>query len=474
MKRLLLLCFPVLLFAQIQVDTVVHLPAFVVNGFFAPELNKLCLLGMDEHDILDCSTYEVRARIQRPCSVPGYGAYSWNWRRKKLYMSSISGGQEDSVAVIDMEGDSLLRWLPQIGNAGVYVGSTDRYYRPLDHIGLVGVDCATDTVVSIIAPPLSGYEFWRPSWDSVHNKLYVSIACWGGPTKVAVYDCTNDSLRALIDVPARPNVMNFSYANHKGYYSVFDLDGSPGVIDLTADTLIKTFPFKAAPISNVVALDEKDNKAYIIGNDTVQVSLYVIDCTRDSIIKKVALPEQQRGAVDFLVYVPWSNRVYLTSRSGGWTHHEIGMHVLDCDADSLIVENLLLGYWPPFDFQTDPIRERVFAIGCETTSVHVLRDVEGGVVEETPDIAVQTVEPVPTVVRGVLVLDGLGTRSELPERNSVMSRAALLDVGGRKVLDLKPGANDVSRLSPGVYFIREGLGTRGEGLGKTQKVVVTR
>jgi hypothetical protein len=38
----------------------------------------------------------------------------------------------------------------------------------------VGVDCATDTVVSIIAPPLSGYEFWRPSWDSVHNK-------WGAP-----------------------------------------------------------------------------------------------------------------------------------------------------------------------------------------------------------------------------------------------------------------------------------------------------
>ena len=29
-------------------------------------------------------------------------------------------------------------------------------------------------------------------------------------------------------------------------------------------------------------------------------------------------------------------------------------------------------------------------------------------------------------------------------------------------------------LAPGVYFIREGLGTRGEGLGKTRKVVVTR
>ena len=33
-------------------------------------------------------------------------------------------------------------------------------------------------------------------------------------------------------------------------------------------------------------------------------------------------------------------------------------------------------------------------------------------------------------------------------------RAELLDVSGRRALDLKPGANDVSRLSPGVYLVR--------------------
>jgi len=55
-----------------------------------------------------------------------------------------------------------------------------------------------------------------------------------------------------------------------------------------------------------------------------------------------------------------------------------------------------------------------------------------------------------------------------------LEASSLLDIGGRKIMDLTPGANDVSRLSPGVYFIREGLGIRGEGLGKTQKVVVTR
>jgi hypothetical protein len=44
----------------------------------------------------------------------------------------------------------------------------------------------------------------------------------------------------------------------------------------------------------------------------------------------------------------------------------------------------------------------------------------------------------------------------LPGAASLKSRAAsLLDVSGRKVLDLKAGANDVGGLAPGVYFLRE-------------------
>jgi hypothetical protein len=55
--------------------------------------------------------------------------------------------------------------------------------------------------------------------------------------------------------------------------------------------------------------------------------------------------------------------------------------------------------------------------------------------------------PSPTVVRGVLFL---------PTATSPKLQAAsLLDISGRQVVALKPGANDVSRLSPGVYFVRE-------------------
>ena len=52
-----------------------------------------------------------------------------------------------------------------------------------------------------------------------------------------------------------------------------------------------------------------------------------------------------------------------------------------------------------------------------------------------------------TVVRSVLCL---------PEHTRLSpTKSCVLDISGRKVLNLHPGANDVSRLSPGVCFVRE-------------------
>jgi hypothetical protein len=67
-------------------------------------------------------------------------------------------------------------------------------------------------------------------------------------------------------------------------------------------------------------------------------------------------------------------------------------------------------------------------------------------VSEAANVEVRTTNAA-TVVRGVLWLGAYGTRH-------AAYGAELLDIAGRRVLDLKPGANDVSRLSPGVYFVR--------------------
>jgi phosphoribosylformylglycinamidine (FGAM) synthase PurS component len=63
-----------------------------------------------------------------------------------------------------------------------------------------------------------------------------------------------------------------------------------------------------------------------------------------------------------------------------------------------------------------------------------------------PDVSRPT--PAATIVRGVLFLPtatGHGPRAS----------SILLDITGRNVKELRPGPNDVSRLAPGVYFVRQ-------------------
>jgi hypothetical protein len=68
-------------------------------------------------------------------------------------------------------------------------------------------------------------------------------------------------------------------------------------------------------------------------------------------------------------------------------------------------------------------------------------------VSEAPGDEVRATKDDPTVFRGVLLLQATG------EGRAV--KGELLNVSGRKVLDLHPGANDVRALAPGVYFVRE-------------------
>jgi hypothetical protein len=73
-------------------------------------------------------------------------------------------------------------------------------------------------------------------------------------------------------------------------------------------------------------------------------------------------------------------------------------------------------------------------------------------IEETPSARVRPAQSVPTVVRGVLFLPKMGT---VPSGTVPVFGPSLMDAAGRKVLDLRPGANDVSDLAPGVYFMRQ-------------------
>jgi hypothetical protein len=84
-------------------------------------------------------------------------------------------------------------------------------------------------------------------------------------------------------------------------------------------------------------------------------------------------------------------------------------------------------------------------------------------VEETPITEMRATSIGPTIVRGILFLS--------PATSHQPQAASLLDISGRRVLDLHPGVNDVRALAPGVYFVR--AASREPSAVSCYKVVVT-
>ncbi|MBM3313948.1 T9SS type A sorting domain-containing protein [candidate division WOR-3 bacterium] len=109
----------------------------------------------------------------------------------------------------------------------------------------------------------------------------------------------------------------------------------------------------------------------------------------------------------------------------------------------------------------------VYAQGPGTHNPVLCQFVPGSAlgIQRTSSAEVRTPNPGPTIVRGVLNLEAYS-------RQHTAYRAELLDVSGRRVLDLHPGANDVSRLAPGVYFVR--AVAHESSVGGCRKVVIAR
>jgi len=139
------------------------------------------------------------------------------------------------------------------------------------------------------------------------------------------------------------------------------------------------------------------------------------------------------------------------------------------------------GTWPDSAMLSDSnsLDRYPRAVVCDGNDVHVLwEDYEYGNYEimyrrglglagieeeEGPPSAARNTRLEATVARGVLsvpISSGV-TRSASP---------ILLNATGRKLADLHPGANDVSYLAPGVYFVRDGQ----EQAQAVRKVIVSR
>jgi len=134
-------------------------------------------------------------------------------------------------------------------------------------------------------------------------------------------------------------------------------------------------------------------------------------------------------------------------------------------ATNEVVTTIVVGLFP-IDFCHNPVQNRVYVASFLGSSISVLRDSGGGIEEDLRPQAASA-KPSTSVVRGVLYLPSASSFRR--ETSSV-----LLDVSGRKEMDLVPGANDVRALAPGVYFVRRAETEDGRPAPAVHKVVVTR
>ena len=147
----------------------------------------------------------------------------------------------------------------------------------------------------------------------------------------------------------------------------------------------------------------------------------------------------------FIVAAGWSSqssaRLLKTDANGDttWTRayggsgQEEGLAVIQAGDDGFMMTGLTTSY------------------GAGGQDVYVVKTGPDGVaVSEGRAQATRCFAADATVVRGALFLAQASSRKP--------QAASLLDAVGRRVLNLEPGTNDVSHLSPGVYFVRSADG----------------
>jgi len=125
-----------------------------------------------------------------------------------------------------------------------------------------------------------------------------------------------------------------------------------------------------------------------------------------------------------------------------------------------IAPDSVLTFW--YVIIASPCSLDSLAIRCKWAR-DIYNDRLAGIAEETPNADVRMTNQGATLVHRVLSLPVLPSTIQ----------TSLFDMTGRQVMALRPGANDVSRLSPGVYFLRRASGTE-RGASSVTKVVIAR
>ncbi|MBN2538336.1 hypothetical protein JXB37_08690, partial [candidate division WOR-3 bacterium] len=398
-----------------------------------------------------CDTFRVAVvdgdslRVRKVFSEWPPGTISWagySSGMDKLYVRS------ESLYVLDCGPDTVVAAIPVNVRGGVYSTGSERLYCPANREGhedssLAVVDCRGDSLVGWLGVPAgSGALGYNPAW----NKAYVGVNAYRN--RVFVVDCTADTVVAMLDslspaefcyVPSRSAV----FASVSG--RLYLIGGESNEVEAWRGL----FYYQ----DFLMAYNSRRDKLYCVCFGAMQVA--VVDCSTLSVVARVPVDS---GAPRWPVYDSLADKLYIV-------HGGLGLvTVLDCATDQLVGEVAIgSGPRPP---AWDPVMQRLFVPCNWAAGVSVVRDTTtAGIGGRRPTQSIERMESMPTIVRRLLTI---------PHVESVSGgrQAVLFDPAGRAMLLLYPGANDVSGLAPGVYFVREGSRGQGSEGSRVRKVIV--
>jgi len=292
--------------------------------------------------------------------------------------------------------------------------------------GVTVVDPSGDTVRGFV--PING-GCATLCYDRTDDKVYVGA--WDS-NSVSVIDANGDSVVATVPVAMAYQEVCWNQ-NHDNAYVSSLYDNRVVVIDCTSDTILRSMASWDA--LRRAYSDSVSDKVYFADGDGV--NLRILDAATYTFYRTLnvgnAYALRDNGRVG-----P-ANRLYCTDYDGA------RVTVVAAYKTDSILNRIPVGS-EPLALAWNPAHSRMYVSNSGSSSITVIRDTLVASVDESR-LQASSHKLQATVVRGVL-------RLGVDSRQNTGYRAELLDAAGRMVMSLKAGANDVSKLAPGVYFVR--------------------
>jgi DNA-binding beta-propeller fold protein YncE len=385
--------------------------------------------------VLDCATNQVIASSPLPYG----GEVVYDTIYEKAFCLFNLGSYYDSVLVVD--GLTHSRTGVVAVNDGRYMvwnpASGFLFVSETDDNSVAVIDCRRDSVVDRVRV---GRD---PIWMTLAVPTQKLYALSSSSRNVTVIDAA--TCEVLESVRVGDDLVGGCYNELTGKFYCATSDGLY-VVDGYGDTVIAVLDLMVMKMVAADTLVLAGSRARDPGR------LYCIDARGDSEVGWVEVP----GNPDAIAVSPTSGLVYVAC---------LDNHVVVLSRDgSRVVRDLAVSA-APLTLEFGGVPPRLYVGHFNTTMLHVIRDTAAGVTEHKSEPPSGRLSE--TICRGVL--------RHLPTANSPQLPAGLLDITGRRVMDLKSGENDIRHVAPGVYFVREEgpriLGSKGSSV---RKIVIQR